>query len=561
MNNIKLICHKSLFPTLSLIKKRSLARSLIFQSFAPFSIWGNPQKPEDFTTRAQDQNDALTIRADGGLATSLENAKIFDHEDKFNLSKVHDIKKVFQILKQTNYNYPLNDLVYFLRRIVDLNELQTLKLDPKSHNDLSNFIKKIKDNLRETTQDLPLIGSYAYCFWKLGYKKDEELWLILGNHIIDDKFYTNFRETVLAVEGFTMLRHFADQKFIDQVYKKLERLVVLTIWEVNMTYYKRISESLVQVNRFNPVVFDRLENHIMNNLSMEYSLNTMLDILYAFSVSGNGSIKFYNAMQYVLFNGHMFNRPWPLNTIVATPMHGYFIGRICEIYDRARDKFPALILQGDFRSLMYYLLINKKANYLLEDLVQVLRHVDVFEFEEQVEINNVLEGRLFEIKENMHADDMIKYLDLRANRDFEGDYTKIPKKILILFDEYLKKNLMYQDPHKIYKYIVDIESRGLLYEKQDFANQMVEYVTKHLLHYDFEATCYYYWLFNKYNFLLNMENKDVTTNLNMIKNHIRLGSTFQKGKLSTGSNFYKMLEVVPGNDFISEADKLVIMKI
>ena len=556
MKIMKFILHKSLLfnQTLFSIKKRSLARSIVFQPFASFSVGGTSQKSNNFTGKAQNQDKELIIKADSRLASSLENDKMFDHDDKFNLSKIHDIKKVFQLLKQTNYNYRLNDLVYFLRRIVDINEFQILKIDPNDHNDLSNFMRKIKDNLREATQDYPLIGSYAYCFWKLGYKKDEELWLTLGDHIIDDRFYPNFKETVLAVEGFTMLGHFAGQTFINQVYEKLEQLVVMTVGDVNMIYYKRIAESLVQVNRFNPIVFDKLEDHIMNNLSMVYELNTILDILFAFSISGNGSLKFYNAMQYVLFKGKMFNRPWTLDNMIDKPWRGHFIGRICEVYDRAKDKFPNLTLEADFRSFMYNLIINKKANYLLEDLVQVLRHIDVFEFEERDEINNLLEDRLFQIEENMHADDMIKYLDLRVNRDFEGDYTKIPEKILNLFDQYLKKNLMQQDPHKLYLYIEDIEARGLLYEKKDFTNQMVEYVAKNLLHYDFEEACYYYWLFNKYNFLLNMEDRDVATNLNMIKDHIRLGSTFQKGKLSIGSNFYKMLEVVAGNDFISQAE-------
>jgi len=50
-----------------------------------------------------------------------------------------------------------------------------------------------------------------------------------------------------------------------------------------MIYYKRIVEALVKVGRSTKYLFDRIENHILNNLSMEYSLQTIVDILFAFS--------------------------------------------------------------------------------------------------------------------------------------------------------------------------------------------------------------------------------------------------------------------------------------
>lgn len=55
-----------------------------------------------------------------------------------------------------------------------------------------------------------------------------------------------------------------------------------------MTYYKRIAEALVNVNRYSNVIFARIENHVLNNLSMDYELPTIIDILFAFDKAGRG---------------------------------------------------------------------------------------------------------------------------------------------------------------------------------------------------------------------------------------------------------------------------------
>ena len=99
-----------------------------------------------------------------------------------------------------------------------------------------------------------------------------------------------------------------------------------------MTYYKRIAESLVAVNRFAPEIFARIENHVLNNLAMDYEHTTMLDILFAFAKSGNGSKKFYDSMQQIMFKGHMFNRNVLLEGRLELPFQGLVVGRLMEIF-------------------------------------------------------------------------------------------------------------------------------------------------------------------------------------------------------------------------------------
>lgn len=496
----------------------------------------------------------LVVRQDGSLRQTTDWDSHYEWDDKFGLSSITDIRKIFSLLRQANYNYKLNDLIQFLRRIAELNEQYQLKLDKHNSSDLETLVKHIKTNLKNSTQDYPYIGSIASCFQRLNYQKDEELWMILGDYIIDDRYYPNFRESVFGMEGFTVLMRFADKNFVDKVYERLERTCFVTIWETNMTYYQRIAKSLVEVDRSSPKLFQKVEYHVMRNLDMEYSLNTMLDILFHFAKSGNGSKDFFHSMQFIVFKGHMFNKTYSLWR--ETPQDASFVAKLCEVYRRAAEKYPDLVLEPNFAGLAHKLITNKKTKYKLEDLVQVLENFDVFQFEDIDEIDQLLDKKLFEIEDPMNAHDMIRYIDIVSHRRYEGDYSKIPEDVLKLFDTYLKKNILSQDPRGLYYYVFDIEARGLIhqYDPAEFMNKLVEYVGTKLNSYDFEDMCYYFWLFNKYHHLIDAENKQVQHNMNLIKDHIRLYSAFSKGRIKIGSNFYKMLEVVTGSEFLTQGE-------
>lgn len=71
---------------------------------------------------------------------------------------------------------------------------------------------------------------------------------------------------------------------------------MLTVWETNMIYYKRIVEALVSAGRLDSLLFIKIENHILNNLSMPYELPTIVDILHAYHRAGKGSLRLYDAL-------------------------------------------------------------------------------------------------------------------------------------------------------------------------------------------------------------------------------------------------------------------------
>ena len=518
--------------------------------------------PKDPTRRPEAE---LELNSEGKLTATSDGRRIIDLDDKFGLASVKDPHKIASLLKQADYKYPLNDFIYFLRRLVQINDERNPKLNVHNFPEITTIARKVKEMLKgDDAQKYPIIGSYAWCFWKLGYTGDTELWRILGDCVADDKFYPNLKEVTFAMEGLTVLREITNQEYIDKVYEKLERNCLLTIWEVNMTYYKRIAESMVQVNRFTPQVFERLEMHVMNNMSMDYELRTMLDILFAFAVSGNGSAKFYNAMQFVIYKGHMFNRHASFYMLWKdTPRHGAFIAKLINTFSIVRDRLPEMKLEPDFNSMIRKLVTNDRANYNLESLVTVMEHIEAFEFEDIKEIGEHLDLQLFLVNENMNADDMIRYLDVKTRRDYGGDYSKLPDDVVQFFDDYMVKNLDSQSPEKIYYYLAESEVRGLLKGKEQLVAKIMIDVKKRVQQYNFEKICYMYWFATTYGSMIEGKKEELKPALSMFKDYIKLYRGMDRDRMQIGSNYYKMLDVINETDLsvkdgINKEDKLRI---
>jgi len=397
-----------------------------------------------------------------------------------------------------------------------------------------------------------LIGTYAWCFKKLDHNEDPELWMTLGDHIIDGRFYPNFNETICGIEGFTVLDGIAEQEFIDEVYGKLEKILTLTILEVNINHYKRIAQSLVKVHRFTEYVFQNIEGHLLHFMkthTLQYDLALMLDILAAFSLSGNGSENLFYSFQ------EIFNKFYELEAHEQEELsHGDFISKMVQTYALAKLKHTELVFDPRFKELVHELVIGNEAHYTLEELVNVVQFGWTFGFPNQEKINRLLDKRLFEVKGDMKGDDMIRYIDLKVERDYEGDHEKLPKEVMRFFDNYLNKNMEKQSPEQVYTYMSEVEDRNLMNEKDELMNHLIVYVGGRLHIYDFEQLCYFFWLINKHKNFVNQNDNKVQSNFNHIKDHIRLHSAFSKGKLQIDSNFYKMLEVVSGSDFLSQGE-------
>ena len=411
------------------------------------------------------------------LKPIVESRQILEFDDKFGLGNIKDPKIILNHLKATNFSYSFNDLRYFLRRIEQLYHEKQSSLNPKLDNTFKKFVNEIKTRLKNEDHDAyPYIGTYAHCLMRLNVQ-DKELWELLENKIRDDQFYTNFKEVTYACEGFVMLNMFKNQERIDYIYKRLERIVILTIWENNMIYFKRIAEALVSVNRFDSEVFRKLEKHIMNNLAMEYELHIMVDILLAFAKSNNGTKSFYNAMQYVLTKGHMFNKNPLLENRIELPYSGRLLANIVEIYSNVNGKFHNFELEPNFKVMVYKMLTNKKIEYELVDIVKLIKYVPAFQYEEEnLLVENVI-NRIPQINYNISFEEIRDFLELMLDKNM---ISLIPIKTKQFLENYIINQIATQSERenlKTYNFLIE---NNLYLDLNALNSKMIEFVNNNL---------------------------------------------------------------------------------
>lgn len=102
---------------------------------------------------------------------------------------------------------------------------------------------------------------------------------------------------------------------------KLGKRVLYSIRDENQLSYLSVAKSLhhlmpviKQETQYTPLyqnlvdkLYEKLENQIFRNLGMEYSSQTILDTMHYFALEGQGSLKFYEALQIVMVKGKMFS--------------------------------------------------------------------------------------------------------------------------------------------------------------------------------------------------------------------------------------------------------------
>jgi hypothetical protein len=434
-----------------------------------------------------------------------------DFEQKYKLSQVQDIKKIYSVLNHHDHHRSINELAYFLTRIVELMENSSLKSTMKDSEELTQLINKIKHDLKEPSHENALIGAYAWCFWKLDYHKDPELWLTLGDYIVDERFHPTFEEAVNGIEGFNALQGFADDNYFEEVYKKFERICFFNMKEIDVDNFKRISGGFAKVNKRAEVVFQKIEDLILKSPEKEYDSSDLLEIASAFAFSGNGSTKFYALIEELVFKNIKKNKICNLDS---------FIAKLLQTYSLASIQHPTLEINPDFKELIRGCLLDESIIYDLSEIVSIKKNIEWLNLENEEAIQELLDKKLFLVKGEMDPDDMIRYIDILVERKYNENYKLLPSKVTEFFDQYLNKNLAQQTPQKIYYYISESDKRGLFSTKKELINSLITYVLSRLRDHNADQLSYYYTLFDEYYMLIDQS--QINQALAALKDFIRL---------------------------------------
>lgn len=74
-----------------------------------------------------------------------------------------------------------------------------------------------------------------------------------------------------------------------------------------MKTYQRLVVGLLESGRIESPLWDRLEDFILKNLGMEYSLKSITDIFMCYALAKKGSDKFFQMLQKTIYLGHWYN--------------------------------------------------------------------------------------------------------------------------------------------------------------------------------------------------------------------------------------------------------------
>lgn len=159
------------------------------------------------------------------------------------------------------------------------------------------------------------------------------------------------------------------QKRYDNVFWRMERIASQTIWEVNQIYYKRLVQAIVRTNRRPEVLLAKIQHHCIYNLSMDYQLETIMDIAEGFVQLDFGSNVFYQNVLHVIAKGHKFHNISP-SVYNYFPLSNNYVQKSLNVLEYAKLKHQdSLEIVPDYAQKMVTVLNSRKYEFSLDELV------------------------------------------------------------------------------------------------------------------------------------------------------------------------------------------------
>ena len=100
--------------------------------------------------------------------------------------------------------------------------------------------------------------------------------------------------------------HLENEELKKYIYPRIERNLSKTVWEENLKVYHRMVAGLLESGRVDSPLWIKLEDYIMKNLGMEYSLKTITGIFSCFALAQRGSDVFFQMIQKAIYLGHWY---------------------------------------------------------------------------------------------------------------------------------------------------------------------------------------------------------------------------------------------------------------
>jgi hypothetical protein len=162
-----------------------------------------------------------------------------------------------------------------------------------------------------------------------------------------------------------------------------------------MKVYQRMVVGLLESGRVESPLWDRLEDLILKNLGMEYSLKTITDIFTCYALAQQGSHRFFQTVQKVIYLGHWFEYEFKHRILPGYDQTGEFYALLVETYSTVKRNCDIYLLP-EFLEHIYLGVADRKTNYHhLSSFTRLLEHLPgLFEKEDEEDmLANLLEHK------------------------------------------------------------------------------------------------------------------------------------------------------------------------
>lgn len=142
-----------------------------------------------------------------------------------------------------------------------------------------------------------------------------------------------------------------------------------------MKTYKRMVVGLLESGRVGSPLWDKLEDFIMRNLGMEYSLKTITDIFTSFALARKGSDTFFQMLQKAIYLGHWHDYELKHKILPGYDQTGEFYALLVETYSTVKINCDIYLMPG-FLDYIYSGVADRKTNYQhLSSFAKLIQHL------------------------------------------------------------------------------------------------------------------------------------------------------------------------------------------
>lgn len=221
-----------------------------------------------------------------------------------------------------------------------------------------------------------------------------------------------------------------------KAFKKLETYMITSVWETNMKHYHRIMVSLTQMLSVNKVAFKKIENHILNNLTMDYHPDLLLDIFVMGSFVKCFDKLTFQKLQHLIGNksfddSFMKGLTQEKNVKITS---SYKLLQYLSAYKNLEDNFEQFEISPEIKTLMRNYIESGSLDWNINHFLPILRFFEK-DYERNLKCFEIDQNEYTIIKQNLF--DRIIYL-LENQKQTISDLDNMLdlwKHIMIHYDE------------------------------------------------------------------------------------------------------------------------------